>query len=222
MNWKIFWNEAGKNTDALTQVQRFNSKNPEIISQTAIRIIELLSISNKDDVLDVCCGNGLITKEISTHCNSITGVDFSDSLLDFANKNSAGDTIIYSKQDALNLSFANKFDKAYLAFSFQYFESYEHGKKAIENILMHLKPGGKLLLTDLPDKSRWGNFYNSLPKKLFYLKQKLFGNEPMGKFWSETELNKICQELNLKGSKISQTKEMPYSYYRFDWMIETN
>ncbi len=217
MNWENYWNTTATNKDHLAQVGRVNADPFKSIKQAALHIVELLDISKGDKVLDVCCGNGMITAEIASNCNSILGVDFSEKLIEQAIELHPG--IEFEQQDATNLLLPKTFDKIYLAFSFQYFDSYEKGKLAINKFKHHARPGAKILLTDIPDKKKWGKFYNTIFKKLFYLKHRITRKYTMGKFWSEEELLKICNELGLEGTLISQPSSMPYSYYRFDFLI---
>lgn len=217
MNWENYWNTTATNKDHLTQVGRINTDPFKSIQQAAQHIEELLEISSGDKVLDVCCGNGMITAEIAHKVNDIMGVDFSQKLITQAIELHPG--IEFDQQDAMNLLLPEKFDKIYLAFSFQYFDSYEKGKAVINKLKQHARPGAKILLTDIPDQKRWGKFYNTIFKKLFYLKHQITGKYTMGKFWSEEELLRICNELGLEGKLFSQPSSMPYSYYRFDFLI---
>lgn len=218
MNWENYWNITATNKDHLTQVGRINADPFKSIKQAAQHIEELLEISAGDKVLDVCCGNGMITAEIASKCAEINGVDFSQNLISQAKELHLG--IEFDQQDAMNLLLPETFDKIYLAFSFQYFDSYEKGKMVISKLKQHARPGANILLTDIPDKMKWGKFYNTILKKLYYLKHRITGNYTMGKFWSEEELLRICNELGLEGTLISQPSSMPYSYYRFDFLIK--
>ena len=173
MNWENYWNTTATNKDHLTQVGRINADPFKSIKQAAQHIIELLEISVGDSVLDVCCGNGMITAEIASKCTEIKGVDFSQNLISQAKELHPG--IEFEQQDAMNLLLPKTFDKIYLAFSFQYFDSYEKGKTVINKLKLHARPGAKILLTDIPDKHRWGKFYNTILKKLFYLKHRITG-----------------------------------------------
>lgn len=217
MNWENYWNTTATNKDHLAQVGRVNADPIKSIKHAVNHIIELLDISKRDKVLDICCGNGMITAEIASKCAEIIGVDFSQNLINQAKELHPG--IEFEQQDVMNLLLPKTFDKIYLAFSFQYFDSFEKGKLAINKLKQHARPGAKILLTDIPDKKKWGKFYNTILKKLFYLKHRVTGKYTMGKFWSEEELLKICNELGLEGTLLSQPLSMPYSYYRFDFLI---
>ena len=107
-----------------------------------------------------------------------------------------------------------------LYFSFQYFDSFNHGEQVILQMAKVLKPGGAILIGDIPDRQLIWEFYNTLPDKLRYYKNKLLEKNEMGKFWSKAELDKICQDNHFVGTLIKQPESLPYSNYRFDYKIE--
>jgi ubiquinone/menaquinone biosynthesis C-methylase UbiE len=74
MSWLSRWNNEAKSSRMVDQVQR---KDLDSTCLAAEHIVEVLTIKKEDVVLDVCCGNGLITKEVSKHCSHITGIEFS-------------------------------------------------------------------------------------------------------------------------------------------------
>lgn len=217
MNWLQFWNNIANQSDLKSQVGRIHD---EEIVLAATHIIQLLNINENDEVLDVCCGNGLLTKFVSQYCKNISAIDFSETLIKEAKSKSSAPNISYLLNNAKSFQLGEDFDKIYLSFSFQYFETYDEGKEVLSRLLKHSRSGTKILISDIPDKSRWGAFYNTFLKKFFYYKQKLSGNEIMGKFWSEDEMKRICYELGVKGRKIIQPSHLPYAHYRFDWLIE--
>ncbi len=219
MKWKSYWDNAALSNDSLQQVGRLNA-DEEVIRITTERIINLLGIKEGDRILDVCCGNGLITDQIDRKGYSITGIDLSGNLIKEAR--SRNNNINFEQQDALSLELKEKFNKIFIAFSFQYFDSFDKGKAVIQKMKVHSMPGALILLTDVPDKLKWNKFYNTVTKKFFYYKQKITGTQSMGKFWSEYELTKICQSLGLNGTLIRQPNHLPYSHYRFDYLIRVN
>lgn len=218
MEWRKYWDASAQSEDRLSQVGRLNADPGTTVKQAADRIIALLDIRPGDAVLDVCCGNGLITDYLAKPGVEITGVDLSEKLIAIAKMNNSN--IRFMTQNALQLHIDDTFDKIYIAFSFQYFDKLNEGEKVIENLIKHAKPNALILLTDIPDKARWGTYYNTLLKKFFYFKQKISGRQAMGKFWSERELEKFCSSLSVHGEVIKQPGNLPYSYYRFDYLIK--
>ena len=219
MNWEKFWNHTANTfSDPLMQVQR---KDNDSVKKTAENIIFHLDIKKQDDILDVCCGNGLLTSLIAPHCKSIQGIDISENLITLAKAKYP--TINFQREEAIAITkhyVPATFDKVYLQFSFQYFDQKGMGEKVIKEIMQVLKPGGKLFIGDIPDHANRWNHYNTLLKKFYYITSTLRGKNRMGKFWKKKELQNICKRLKVKGKVIIQPSHLPYAHYRFDYLIE--
>ncbi|MFA6259856.1 MAG: class I SAM-dependent methyltransferase [Bacteroidia bacterium] len=219
MNWKDFWNERGRQSDAHAQVGRL-SGNREMIRQIAEHVRDTTGMKLTDHVLDVCCGNGVLTHELSGYCHSITGIDFSDVLIQQAKYNYP--KLQFHCMDILQLNkeeLVPPYDVINLYFSFQYFETMQQGEKVLRNLIPLLKPGGVLLLGDVPDQDHLFRYYNSFRRILQWIKQSLTHSNNMGKFWSEEELNLICSKCRVKGEKLKQPVYLPYAHYRMDYRI---
>ncbi|WP_133152758.1 class I SAM-dependent methyltransferase, partial [Vibrio sp. 10N.261.52.A1] len=54
-----------------------------------------LNLNEQSRVVDLCCGNGLLTVEVARHCNSVIGVDYSINLINVASHVNSGDNITY-------------------------------------------------------------------------------------------------------------------------------
>lgn len=222
MNWKEYWNtNALKCIDnEINQVQR---KDLESTFVTASRIVKILKIDKNDTVLDVCCGNGILTQIVSEKTKNIVGVDQSNVLIKLANAKNNKATVTYKIGSALDLEKTLQnmlFDKIYLQFSFQYFDKKNEGALVIAAMLAHLKPNGKIFIGDIPNFKKRFIYYNTFVKRIRWIKQYIFNTNPMGKFWKQTELAAICKKLQVKGTFLKQPKELPYSHYRFDYLIE--
>ena len=219
MNWEKFWDNVAKtSTNEIEQVQRkdFNS-----IILTTQNIHSKLQIDENDTVLDVCCGNGLITNEIAKKCKSIIGVDLSNILIENAKQNYPN--IKFIKANATELSQKinpHTFDKIYLQFSFQYLDKKKEGEKVISEMLKILKPNGKIFIGDIPDKEKLWTYYNSLEKRFFYIISVIKKKKKLGKFWNKKELDSICHKKRVKGKVLEQPQNLPYANYRFDYLIE--
>jgi SAM-dependent methyltransferase len=71
------------------------------------------------DVLDIACGTGRHALEMVRRGYNVTGLDHSESMLDFATKKASSEnlTIRYILGDMRNLSFNEEFDAAYILFN---------------------------------------------------------------------------------------------------------
>ncbi len=223
MNWKEFWNQKSLEGNAQKQVGRVKNgvvMPLQTLSFIADDIKQKIDLQANDKLLDVCCGNGLLSAELAKYCKQVTAVDFSELLINEAQLKHTDSNILFKQADALNLKLDEQFDKIVLYFSFQYFDTYQRGFDVIKNLSKHMKSGAILLIGDVPDLAKKDVYYDNFSKKLRLLKQNVFGQNDMGKFWSVVEMNRICQNLGLKGEFMQQKSELPFSNYRFDYLIK--
>ena len=223
MNWKEFWNQ--KSLEGSSQKQVGRVKNGVVLPFHTISLIaddikQKIDLQANDAFLDVCCGNGLLSAELAKDCKHVTAVDFSELLINQAKIKHKDSNILFKQANALDLQLEEQFDKIILYFSFQYFDTYQKGFDVIKNLSKHMKPGATMLIGDVPDLAKKDVYYNTFSKKLRLFKQNILGQNEMGKFWSEAEMNRICQSLGLKGEFIQQKSELPFSNYRFDYLIK--
>ena len=99
-------------------------------------------------VLDLGCGVGEFAKYFSDNgAKSVMGIDISEKVLEYANKNNNADNIEYRKMDIVNLDkLAEKFDVVFSDMVVNYIEDYNKLLKDIYNIL---KPGGILVFSQV-------------------------------------------------------------------------
>ena len=85
--WTEFWKEHGRNTkDSAEQIQvlrTFNKKpiDKKLWLETLQYIESKLEPTVSDHVLDLCCGNGLISRHLARTCSKVTSVDVSEDLV---------------------------------------------------------------------------------------------------------------------------------------------
>lgn len=156
--WQKHWDQMGVNSSTLDQVNR----DQESIEEDANYVQKILTIHKNDQIVDFCCGNGLITSKIAENCHSITGVDFSEKLIKSAKthaENSSLSNCNFSKGDIKESKLpSNEFNKVYCLTSFHYFPDMDFVRDVIKEMLRILKPGGKILITDIPSKKHFGYF----------------------------------------------------------------
>ncbi len=223
MNWKEFWNQKSLEGNAQKQVGRL--KNGVVMPLQTLSLIaddikQKVDLQANDSLLDVCCGNGLLSAELAKYCKQVVAVDFSELLINEAKIKHKDSNIVFKQTDALQLQLDEQFDKIVLYFSFQYFDSYKKGFEVIKNLSKHMKSGSIILIGDVPDLAKKDVYYNTFSKKLRLFKQNIFGQNDMGKFWSEAEMNLVCHVLGLKGEFMQQKNDLPFSNYRFDYLIK--
>jgi len=137
----FLFNEISKNYDFMNNIMSLGTH--KIIKALAIKS---LNIKPKSKVLDLCCGTGdfgAIVKKLYPDCDVI-GVDFSEKMLNIAEKNNK--TITYRIADATKLPFEkNSFDYVVMGFGLR---NIPEKNKAIEEIYRVLKTNGEFLHLD--------------------------------------------------------------------------
>ncbi len=104
-------------------------------------------------ILDIGCGTGRHSIELTKRGYVVTGIDFSESQLKRASEKALEQNlnIDFRKQDARELPFSEDFDLAIMLCegAFPLMETDEMNFKILQNAAKALKPGGKLIFTTL-------------------------------------------------------------------------
>lgn len=108
-------------------------------------LVDVLSLSKKDKILDLACGHGRHTIELKKRGYNVGGLDFSGHLLKLAEENAKRENlqINFYKQDIHNFNLKIKYNKIFLFFS--EFGLFDAGR-SIKNVSRILKRGGLFLL----------------------------------------------------------------------------
>ena len=104
-------------------------------------------------ILDIGCGTGRHSIELTKRGYTVTGIDLSESQLKQARLKASRENleIDFQKQDARNLYFSEEFDLVIMICegAFPLMETDEMNFKILQNAANALKPTGKLILTTL-------------------------------------------------------------------------
>src|SRR5580765_6856003 len=106
--WHDFWRdyrrkEVKEEADLFSQVGLTINRAPiplALFKRQLDHIRELLELSTKDHLMDLCCGNGLFDYELAVHVRRITGVDFTEHLIKTARQLKSRPNIAYHLADA--------------------------------------------------------------------------------------------------------------------------
>ena len=127
----------------------FNQQRQSLAKEQVNKIEKLLQIDESAQILDLCCGNGRHSIELSERGFDVTGVDRTERYIEAAR--------LEAKKRNLNAMFVvgdmrdyrspNRYDVILNLFgSFGYFEDSSDDHKVIENMYDSLRPGGQLLI----------------------------------------------------------------------------
>jgi len=130
----------------------YYAANSGMQQQFAQEVLKMFPISPNDAVLDIGCGNGVITKYISTLVPQgyVIGLDKSQSMLQTA-RGYQNDKLSFVLGDASCLPFTNKFQRIV---SFNALHWIPDIRMAIHGIGQALVPGGRVLILIAPLQPR--------------------------------------------------------------------
>lgn len=138
------WFESWFNTKYYHILYRHRDDNE---AQYFIRnLVEKLQPSHKAHILDLACGRGRHAKFLSELNYEVTGIDLSESNIEFA-RQFENERLHFEVGDMRKQFGHSRFDYIFNLFtSFGYFESRDENLRALQMMHRALKPGGKLVL----------------------------------------------------------------------------
>ena len=151
----------------------------------ARELIEKISLKGTENVLDLGCGDGKVTAEISKLLNkgSIIGIDNSAAMIKLASDRHSADmypNLSFQEMDAGNLQFNDRFD---LIFSNAVLHWVKDQIPVIKGIFKSLKQGGKVLLqmggkgnaaeivsvlSELQNQRKWSTYFNGFDFPFYF------------------------------------------------------
>jgi demethylmenaquinone methyltransferase / 2-methoxy-6-polyprenyl-1,4-benzoquinol methylase len=129
------------------------------------RAAERAELSPGQSALDVCCGTGDLTLELSNRVSPsghVVGCDFSEPMLDLAREKAAARAaagVRFEWADALNLPYdAGRFDAVTVGFGVRNFADRDRGLREMTRVL---RPGGRLVVLEFTEPRRppFSTFY---------------------------------------------------------------
>lgn len=224
-NWKEYWGQKASEcseNEFFRQVDRTIAGQPDVesVNESLDRIMDVLEIEQTDLVLDLCCGNGIITQKISEKCKMAAGVDYSESLIEIARKYFNAPKVSYYCSSILNIGLSefvgSQFSKIYMLGSLQYFKVED--LEIILNVIKKCsKPGFQVFIEGIPDIDRIWNFYNTEELRDEYRRRIERKEERIGTWWNREEIIEICSQNNFS-CKVFPSAES-CAHYRFDiWL----
>jgi ubiquinone/menaquinone biosynthesis C-methylase UbiE len=225
MEWKAFWNESPQVRDAdfCRQVGRtFDqvSYSDREIQLLVDRLLWCLKPSRDKTLLDLACGNGLITGGLAVHFKHITAVDFSHPLIGVARNHFARDNVDYIVGDAITLDgIAGPYDCVLVSAAFQFFDR-DQAKRLFQRLRRVLAASGRVVLGDVADGDRMWNFYRGFRGRSRYALDLVRRTPIIGHWWTSSALRRLANETGWTLSIHYQTTDFPNHYFRYDAVLE--
>lgn len=208
-DWKFFYEnyrniEGNNEEDLYFQVGKTINSAPISEQQFGLILNSIttnLKLNKNDTILELCCGNGLVTHPLSFFVKKIYAFDFTSRLIETAKKYKQTNTIFYTTGDAKDNFFdffqfetiPNKFlmNDAMACFM-------PEDVASIVQKMLHIP--FHFYITGVPNNDLKWKFYNTPERKEKYLKNveknDIF-NEGMGRWFSEQEFIDIATKFNI-------------------------
>jgi cyclopropane fatty-acyl-phospholipid synthase-like methyltransferase len=176
-----------------------------------------LSLNGEDMLLDLCCGNGALSTLLFARCRGGLGVDYSEFLIDVANKHFATidhvyelveDVVVYLDEEDV----PGRFNKAVCYGSFGYldFEAAKTFLTQLRNRFVNLQ---KLFIGNLPDRNLVQEFYR---EKDYVKGIELDNRSPIGIWRTEEEIIELSKQTGWKASITRMESSFYAAMYRYD------
>ncbi|HEY1771479.1 MAG TPA: class I SAM-dependent methyltransferase [Chthoniobacterales bacterium] len=234
-DWRKFWNayrkkEIESEDDLFVEVGKTVHGRPisrEHFCLTIERIVGLLHLQPNNKLLELCCGNGLMTRALAPLVAEVEAVDFSEHLIAHARARTESANVRYICADvleyleALNESRGFIPRKILLGDALAYFDAANF--RSILDKVFRLTNGRFLFLaTNVPcDELKW-NFYNT-PERIETHRRnertRPDWNDGVGRWWRKEELVAAARAANLAVEVSEQPREL--TNYRVDAIFTT-
>jgi len=188
------------------------------------QIEKMLDLQPSDNLLDLCCGNGLITHKLSEKCHKILGVDFSISLIDIARKDKASPNITYATGNVKELASIfqepiEPFTKVLMYAALQHF-TLEEFKIILKSLVTITTNSPVLVFGFFPDKQKKWEFYNTPRRKWDHFIRVLNGRELITTWWKKNDLRDIAEQYGFECQFESMPTKLEQLDYRLNMKLE--
>ena len=233
-DWYKFWQkyriiEINDENDLLFQAGKTVHQKPISKKEFNLYIQNIknkLSLNEKDILLDLGCGNGLVTFALSKYVNKVIGVDFSNTLIANAKEYKFRDNIDYIEANILDkkiLEFDYEYNKILISAVLQYI-TLNQFDEFLNNLNKKINKKSLILITDILDANRKWNFFCTFKQKFDYLiKTKLLRKSlGLGNWWNKNEIIILANKYKYSCKFFNQNERLSSSHYRFDVLLIKN
>ena len=187
------------------------------------RIVQQLHLDGSDSLLDLCCGNGLVTFELARFVGEVTAIDFAVHLIESAKTRKAAPNIEYRVGDACAVMAGPGVrvpTKILMNDALAYFDP-DSLARLLDELKRMVGPAGfHFLLTGIPNEELKWNFYDTPERRERHLRNEGTErdvNDGLGRWWRAAELEALCRDRGLQVRTENQPAEI--SRYRMDALI---
>jgi SAM-dependent methyltransferase len=183
-------------------------------------VVDALGLAATDRVIDLCCGNGLITKIIAGKVATVVGADFSEKLVEQARTKSEAPNVAYVVADVTTLApnVCEGVGKAYMRDSVSCFSS-----ESLDRLLRQVgaAPSVKCIyISGVPDAEKLTTYYDTEEKMAFYREREATGRPHIGTWWSREEMRELVESAGWSVRFLAQDARLLSAPYRYDCLLQ--
>jgi len=227
MDWQTHWNTmpaALPDEALLEQVGKTRGGLPvraDTPALIAADVCAALHLGADDALLDLCCGNGLVTACYALVCASVTGVDFSAPLLRVAHARHAPPHVTYALADVQALPpalLAQRHTAIVLYEGLQHLTPDDAGHM-LRQVGASASALAPVLFGSVPDEERLWRFYDTPERQAEYRRRVADGTEAIGRWWRREELSALGDRLGYRVEFRAQNPLLHTAHYRVDCLF---
>ena len=211
--------------DFLWQVGK--TVNGKEVSADQVKLIisgikQKLQLTAEDVVLDIGCGNGLLTKEIAEDVLTVTGIELTAELYQIAVKYNNKDNIVYRNEDFLECAKKYQgmsFNKVYLYEVIQHLD-YKSALTLFSTLDQITTNGASIFVGGILDEGKREVFFNTPERKLMLFDSLVAGKDPLGTWYHKEYFEYLAERLDMQALCFDQNINLYTSHYRFDCLLQ--
>lgn len=204
------------------QVKRTVNGKPvsqEQIDMIVCAVVDQLKLKEDDFLLDLCCGNGALTSLLVEHCQGVLGIDFSEYLIEVANKHFAKPTQSYVLSDVVQFCESpispEKYTKMLCYGSFSYLEN--HRAERLLWLLAEKFPNiNTAFIGNYPDKAKMLDFFGEREINPGIENE---ADSPIGIWRTEAEFIELAQRCGWNAEIHKMPRAYYSAHYRYDVVL---
>jgi cyclopropane fatty-acyl-phospholipid synthase-like methyltransferase len=223
--WEQHYDSNSRQFDGSLLKQVGKTINGQEISETQFKlvvknVINNLHLDSNDSIVDLCCGNGLITRELAPLVKEIVAIDFSQGLIEAAKEYNGFHNIEYINSDVLRLDpkYFLGLKKVIMYEALQLFSGEQ--LSSLLDTFSNLELGSLVFFGSVPNKEKLNAYYDTKEKYEFYERSERDGKPHMGHWWLIEEIEQIVSGSKFKVIFLPQETTLYTAYYRFDVLLE--